>query len=87
MEERTLLVSMGEHITLGLGLNAQNVVVEMSSDSVAAAGGVRIGDVVVAWQGVPMQGRMLTTAIAEAGQDVRNLQGDVHLTVLRPRQS
>ncbi|KAL1529106.1 hypothetical protein AB1Y20_000066 [Prymnesium parvum] len=52
----TITVHMGHERSLGIELDDDNAVVAMADDSVAASFGMCVGDVVVEWQGTPLDG-------------------------------
>ena len=48
-------VIMGRERSLGIGLNPDNIVTSIDQDSAAARAGVRLGDIVLGWQGPELE--------------------------------
>ena len=55
----TVTVIMGRSKSLGIGLNPDNIITEIDAGSVAARHGLKLGDVIVGWQGQQLSGRRL----------------------------
>ena len=53
----TVTVIMGRSKSLGIGLNPDNIITEIDAGSVAARHGLKLGDVIVGWQGQQLSGR------------------------------
>ena len=59
-------VIMGRDRSLGIGLNGDNIVTSIEDDSAAARAGVRLGDIVLGWQGRPLDGVRLQDVLRPA---------------------
>ena len=62
----TITIVMGKDKTLGIGLNNDNIVTSVTPNSVAGRHGLRLGDVIVGWQGQPLLGRKLQDLLRPA---------------------
>ena len=62
----TITIVMGKDKTLGIGLNNDNIVTSVTPNSVAGRHGLRLGDVIVGWQGQPLMGRKLQDLLRPA---------------------
>ena len=71
----TITVVMGKDTSLGIGLNNDNIVTSVTPGSVAGRHGLRLGDVVVGWQGQPLVDRKLQEVLRPA---------PVHILSVRP---
>ena len=56
-------VIMGSHRSLGIGLSNDNLVTSFMPDSVAKSSGLQLGDVVLGWQGRPLDDRRLVDVL------------------------
>ena len=62
----TITIVMGKEKSLGIGLNNDNIVTSLTPTSVAGKSGLRLGDVVMGWQGQPLRGRKLQEVLMPA---------------------
>ena len=62
----TVTVIMGRSKSLGIGLNPDNIITEIDAGSVAARHGLKLGDVIVGWQGQQLSGRRLQDVMTPA---------------------
>ena len=66
MPTETLTIVMGKEKSLGVGLNNDNIVTSLTPASIAARHGLKLGDIVMGWQGRPLQGRKLQEVLVPA---------------------
>ena len=50
----TVPIVMGSNPSLGIGLNSDNIVTSVRASSAAEKAGIKLGDVVLGWQGKPL---------------------------------
>ena len=55
----TVPVVMGRERSLGMGLNSDNIVTSVALGSAAAKAGIRLGDIVLGWQGTALKEKRL----------------------------
>ena len=57
---------MGREKSIGVGLNSDNIVTSVMEGSAGARAGLRLGDIVLGWQGHPLEGRRLQDVLRPA---------------------
>ena len=62
----TVPVLMGAEKSLGVGLNTDNIVTSVAEGSAGAKAGLRLGDIVLGWQGRPLEGKRLQDVLRPA---------------------
>ena len=62
----TVPIIMGKERSLGLSLNTDNVITSVAVGSAAEKAGIRMGDVVLGWQGNPLEGKRLQDLLRPA---------------------
>ena len=62
----TVPVLMGREKSIGVGLNSDNIVTSVMEGSAGARAGLRLGDIVLGWQGHPLEGRRLQDVLRPA---------------------
>ena len=62
----TVPIVMGKETNLGLGLNGDNIVTSVRESSAAARAGVKLGDVILGWQGRALERERLQDILRPA---------------------
>ena len=62
----TVPVLMGSDKSLGIGLNSDNIVTSVAEGSAGARAGLRLGDIVLGWQGHALEGQRLQDVLRPA---------------------
>jgi len=55
----TVRIVLGKETSLGIGLNSDNIVDKVRASSAAERAGIKVGDVVLGWQGQPLGAKRL----------------------------
>ena len=62
----TVPIVMGRDTSLGLGLNSDNIVTSVRATSAGDKAGIKVGDIVLGWQGRPLAGERLQDILRPA---------------------
>ena len=62
----TVPIIMGRETSLGVGLNTDNIVTSVRTSSAGDKAGIKVGDVVLGWQGRPLSGERLQDILRPA---------------------